>query len=399
MAFSVRKGGSVVAGLTVCLAAGMTMPAQAQNKYWADDGGTNLLKLEPARRFMLRFGYTYIEPNDKSGDAVDASGPVLGYLPDYSAQVNPALNFVIYNGVRSGLQLDYQAANGASTTPPAEFGLGIPTGVRNDAKGAGSPTVSLLTYLDEAHSWAIEGFLLAIPFKNDVYGAGRIGADSSFPDTTLTTASGSVTIAGSVPLGKVATTQQLPATLILHRFFGSKNNKIRFSAGLGISYAIFFDSHVTPALEEYTGGPTKIKIKNSFGAGPFLGLTYAMNERWSLNAQVGYVKLKTTAKLTTRVDPDILARSPAVLQSAATIGTNTATAVLLGESTFSGGLSILLPQVASLGCTSTTTLTNCLLRDLARIKTGNPRDLGTYVRKLETNLDPWVFNVSVGYSF
>lgn len=316
------------------------------------------LKLAAPKRFFARVGYTYIKPNTRSSDAEDLSGPVIrrgeitggGYT--YTNFFTPVI-------VGNGLD--------AAMTADGITGLGIPTGIKAEAKGAGSPTVELGMFLDEDQQWAVQGYVLALPFDNSIEGRGTV------VHRDITTGAVVLTKKNYLDGKDVVKTKQLPPTFILNRYFGDKNAKWRASVGLGVSYAIFFESKATDVLNEYSGGETDVKIKNAFGAGPFLGLQYRLTDNIHISGTVGYVKLKTEAKLTTR-NTIFTADSPVLTDYSGSVGT-----------TNQGMIS-----------TSQRFLVDDMLSTIAAARGGS---LGTYTRLMKTELDPWVFNVSVGYSF
>lgn len=326
----------------------------------ASSGATEgvALKLAPPKRFFARVGYTYIKPNTKSSDTKDLSGSVIeygeiaggGYTYD-----NAFTGVIVGSGLDAAMQYD-----GVS-------GLGIPSGVKADAKGAGTPTVELGMFLDEDQKWAVQGYVLALPFDNSIEGKGSV--------THVDLATGAVTLRKKNFLdGKtVVKTKQLPPTFVLNRYFGDKNAKWRASVGLGVTYAIFFDTEATDVLNEYSGGETKVKIKNAFGAGPFVGLQYRLTDNIHISGSLGYIKLKTEAKLTT-TDTRFTAGSPVLTDYSGAVGR-----------TNQGMIE-----------TSQRPLVDDMLSTIANARGGS---LGTYTRLMKTELDPWVFNVSVGYSF
>lgn len=382
---------------------------------WAQFEDENLsLKIDPPRRYFMRFGYTYVEPNDKSGDTRDKSGPLIRYN-EHTYYTNPTAQNIMTrrfaNGPVGTASLAMQnLSNGMNTdlngNVSASTGLGVPVGVQGDAKGAGSPTVSAGMFLDEQHKWAVETFVLALPFENDIYGAGRIGGDvKKYPGlANYSSPQGTPESGAAVDLGKVMSTKQLPLTFLAHRYFGDKKAKFRPSVGVGLTYAIFFDSQASESLERWAGGPTKVKIKNAFGAGLFLGGQYALTDRWHLSGFVGYEKIKTTATLTTNTLPDLLADSSVNYQSAADIGSSTTGAIDLSNNTNTNPSSNYggngpNPEFGK----PVVSTTKATLRQLAKARAAqygtDPNSLGTYVREIDQKLDPWVFNVSIGYSF
>ena len=102
---------------------------------------------------------------------------------------------------------------------------------------------------------------------------------------------------GSVaPMGKVATTTAInPAVAALY-FFGDSSDKLRPLVGAGLNYTKFVQTRSTNALDAALG-PTTGSLKSSWGPLVIAGATYRLDERWSLNGTVSYVKVKTTATL------------------------------------------------------------------------------------------------------
>ncbi|MCW7540260.1 hypothetical protein OOT46_20715 [Aquabacterium sp. A7-Y] len=275
------------------------------------------LSLEPRRRWFVRAGVAGLKLNDNSGHVRDLSGPVL------RSSDHPILP-LLAPGVES---------------------FGTPGGVTVDVKNAVSVFGSVGKFLDD--HWAVEGLLLALPFKHDIYGKGTIER-----------------------LGKVATVKQLPPTLILHRYFGDFDDKFRPSIGIGLNYTKFFEAKATPALESYTGGPTKIKMKPSWGLGLFAGAQYALTERLHVKLTLGYVRVRTTATMTT---------------------SNT---MLSGSSPVLNDYPYPVNQIPS-DEVSREAMDNLV----EQVAAGRGGSLGTFRREIKSELDPYVVLLSVGYSF
>jgi outer membrane protein W len=266
-------------------------------------------------RNYVRGGYAHLKLNTESGDARDITGPII------RPSDNPLLGLL---GI------------------PA---LGVPAGVQAEVGNAGSAFVSLGRFLTP--HWAIEGVVLALPFEHEVRGAGSIAR-----------------------LGPVATLKQLPPTVILHRYFGDASASFRPALGLGINYTRFFDAKATPALEQYTGGPTTVSLSSSWGPGAFASGLWRIDRRLHLNLLIGYVDVSTTATLVTR-NTRLTNNSPVLQDQPAPV-----------------------PQLASNPLTGA--IVNGVLQDIANRRGG---DLGTYERKLDLKLNPYVFALSVGYAF
>jgi outer membrane protein len=280
---------------------------------WAGAQGTMTINNTP--RNFVRAGYVQLQVNTTSGNATDVTGPM------------------IKPGDNSLLDL---------LNIPA---LGVPDNVQAEVSNAGSPAASVGRFLND--HWALEGLLLALPFKHTVTGQGTIAK-----------------------LGAVATVKQLPPTLILHRYFGAPNARFRPSLGIGLNYTHFFSARATPALEAYTGGPTEVSLKPSSGLGAFAGGLFKLDARWHVNVLLGYVDVNTTATFTTRNTQ--LTNTSAVLQDQPDP----------------------VPDLASNALTGP--IVNAVLSDIAQDRGGN---LGTYERKLDLRLDPYVFAVTLGYAF
>lgn len=330
------------------------------------------LQLKPATHMYVNVGYTRVRPKDRSTQFVDASGPVVRYGDEFT----PGLLNGTAAGVNAASTLQFLSANIRADRPndPAAHGLGTPMGAMVDAGQAGGPTVSLGVYLDEAQTWALEAYVAGLPFEVSVRGRGRIGSSQ----------------AGSVDLGEVMTVKQLGPIVFGKHVFGRKGDRFRPSLGLGGAYIVFFDGKVLPSANQYVGGKSSVSLKNAWGPGVFMGGEYRLDERWSLTASLGRLWLRTEGTLVTQTDPAVLGRSLAVEQSASDIGKMAQTAVQFTNGTLTGGSNALNGPTNQLPA---------VLRELARARTGDPNNLGTYVRKIQTTLNPWLFTVGVGYAF
>ena len=341
-------------GLTCCAAT--ASHAQLQS----DIAGA--LQLKPAQNMYWRVGYTKLKPNNQNGNAREAGSRVIKYgdenTPGLDPQYGGALN-LLSNAIKQDHPTDFEVR-----------GLGIPDGVTVEAKQAGGFTVTMGRYLDEDRHWAMEAYVLGQPFDVGVYGAGRIGGQGS----------------DAVNLGKVMSTKGFGPIAYAKYIAGNKNAWFRPSIGLGGYYFVFFDTKATKSLADYSGGPTTIQVKNAYGPAGFLGADLSLGDGWTLNATLGYLKLRTTAKAVTRSDPpSLLANGPAILQSAKDLGQNTLTAIQIINGTKFGSTN-LLPGVAD-------------QLAAARSGPGQAPSLGTYTRTFESKLDPWLLTVSVGRDF
>ena len=251
-------------------------------------------------------------------------------------------------------------------------GIGTPDGIKAVSDDTvGTPAVSLGYFLTNDYTWFVEGYILAAPLKVNVKG------DGINPQ--------------GLPNGingvDIITTKLLPPTFILGRYFGSSNDRFRPFAGIGASYAYFYDVRATDALNSFVGGAsagdTTVKLKNALGIGPFLGLKTAVNDDWYVNLSVGKLRYKTEATITT--NNTTLNGHSAVLKD---FGPNVTDATVNAAD-----------ALPTLNQTPGSTVT-ALLCDLAATKYKNDNcNMGTFVRKQSTVLDSTLFMFSVGRSF
>ncbi|MES1940402.1 OmpW family outer membrane protein [Salinisphaera sp. T5B8] len=106
------------------------------------------------------------------------------------------------------------------------------------------------------------------------------------------------------PLGDI---KHLPPTVSLQYRF---NNESAFTpyVGLGLNYTFFFSEDVSDEAQAI--GVEKIELDDSFGPAAQVGVDYALTDNWLINADVRYLQIDTTAKVstatgTTHVDVDI----------------------------------------------------------------------------------------------
>lgn len=113
--------------------------------------------------------------------------------------------------------------------------------------------------------------------------------------TTKHSASGVTGTTGSI--GRLASTWVLPPTLTAQYHF-APDAAIRPYVGAGVNYTIFYNEKSTDALEAAVGD-TNVKMKDSFGWALQAGMDIPINERISLNVDVKYIDIDTTAILRT----------------------------------------------------------------------------------------------------
>lgn len=113
--------------------------------------------------------------------------------------------------------------------------------------------------------------------------------------TTKHSASGVSGTTGTI--GRLASTWVLPPTLTAQYHF-APDAAIRPYVGAGVNYTIFYNENATDALEAAVGD-TNVSMKSSFGWALQAGVDIPINDRMSLNFDVKYIDIDTTATLRT----------------------------------------------------------------------------------------------------
>lgn len=373
-----RRSQLVVGLMTLVAAMQYSAPVAAQESH------PNILgNLEPGLRDRLFWRLDYIRANVKStvGAVRDVSGPVvakgeisrLKNKPDaffYDAAGN--VQYTKRNDLITGdpVQLIGQSFTTPGDTLDDALGEDVKNGFKCQAAGLGSPcnmrargqamigtpAISVGYFLGDDHTWAVEAFVLAKPIEVSIYGDGPNQLNGK----------------------EIITTKLLPPVVKFGRYFGGKEAKIRPYVGLLGSYAIFYDTEATKNLNNYVGGSsakdTTINLKNVMGFGLMLGAEASVGDGWNVGLNVGKIRYRTTATITTRntrIDND----TPATKD----YGNYALNAIKVGEDEIGTGK---------------------IMCALAKAKNGSTDcNLGTYRRESSNILDNTLFVLSVGRSF
>ncbi len=434
---------SAAVALTVTLGAGTAR---------AEEGDSLSLKIASALRsdrLFMRAGVILINIKTKSGETKDVSGPVITKAELYpgaidatnAATLAATSHGVFYNKTEDNDQLqaivDRYKSGGVSFASPGDSDYNIlytlfsrqdPTGNRQDngefgsgallsnqsglgtvyhylddnkLSGVGTPSgitgiaapvagtagISVGYYLDDEYKWLVETYVLAAPVYSSVKAHGRAS---------------NYAVAGTHAIGidgvKVITTKILPPTVLFGRYWGAKDAKFRPYTGVMAMYAIFADTKATDAFNTYAGGSnpgdTTVSIKNAFGLGPVVGMKYQFNDTWHASLNVGAVKLKTQATLTTR--NTYIGSDSAILKDLGGVGN----AIFAGENIYND------PSCTLIACGVVQTngglvsmITKGIIADRLAAGTGDGKSLGTYVRKTDTELNNTILFLSVGRTF
>jgi outer membrane protein len=104
--------------------------------------------------------------------------------------------------------------------------------------------------------------------------------DVAFKVTKASALPNSVAAQDGVIISKVT---QVAPTLFANYKFGEASSVFRPFVGLGVNYTMFDPAETTPANDAINGGPTKIKLADSWGLAWQAGATYKFDKKWSLS--------------------------------------------------------------------------------------------------------------------
>ena len=171
------------------------------------------------------------------------------------------------------------------SSSPLTFTAPVPAVVPGSGASVGTASTLGLsaTYFFTSH-WAAEG-VFGIPPRFDLAGTG-----------TLAT------------LGKLGSARQWSPTLLGKYYFGEAEARWRPYLGAGLTYVRYSSIRLTPslqgALNSRIGLPpgastTSAKLDSSVAPVINAGIAWQIDRHWGMTFSVSYIRLKTTAKLTT----------------------------------------------------------------------------------------------------
>ena len=97
----------------------------------------------------------------------------------------------------------------------------------------------------------------------------------------------------------IAKVRQVAPTLFFNYKFGEPGSTWRPFVGAGINYTKFDKRESTAAGNQLNGGPTDIRLSDSWGLAAQAGVSYRLNDQWALNAAVATARVKTHLTATT----------------------------------------------------------------------------------------------------
>lgn len=105
----------------------------------------------------------------------------------------------------------------------------------------------------------------------------------------------------------ISKVRQVAPTLFANYKFGDAGSKLRPFVGAGINYTQFDQTESTAANNAINGGPTNIKLSDSWGVAMHAGAVYKFDKQWSVSgsyatAQVNSVITTNTLGVERKVD-------------------------------------------------------------------------------------------------
>jgi len=100
--------------------------------------------------------------------------------------------------------------------------------------------------------------------------------------------------------GQLGTAKQWSPAIVAKWFFGEANAKWRPFVGVGVTHVWYSDVKLSPSLVGIVAGPggsATANLSSSWAPVANVGVTYNMNERWSIGFSLSYIPLDTNAEI------------------------------------------------------------------------------------------------------
>ncbi len=185
--------------------------------------------------------------------------------------------------VRGGYGTITPHVNSGNMTAPSFSGTKADVGSASNLLGG-------VTYMYTDH-FSVD-LPLALPFKHKLYGDGALNG-----------------------AGQLADVKALPASVVAQYRFNEPSDVIRPYAGIGLTYAYFFNAKGSSTLTALTnpgGSATGLKVDSRWSYTAQLGVTWALDRRWFLDAFYSMTPLKTRATFTSGQTLDLTVNPSAV---------------------------------------------------------------------------------------
>lgn len=97
----------------------------------------------------------------------------------------------------------------------------------------------------------------------------------------------------------ISKVRQVAPALFANYKFGEAGSAFRPFVGVGVNYTVFDQADTTPANDAINGGPTRIKLADSWGLAWQAGVTYQIDKKWSVSGTYTSADVKTTVTTNT----------------------------------------------------------------------------------------------------
>jgi outer membrane protein len=112
--------------------------------------------------------------------------------------------------------------------------------------------------------------------------------------------------------GHISSVKQVAPTVFVNYHFNDVLPKFSPFVGLGINYTKFTDARSTPSGNAASGGPTRIKLSDSWGLAGHVGFSYELAPQWSLVGTIATAKVKSDVTATTTTTTGDIVRTTTI---------------------------------------------------------------------------------------
>ncbi|MEN9544775.1 MAG: hypothetical protein RLZZ598_1608 [Pseudomonadota bacterium] len=183
-----------------------------------------------------------------------------------------------------GAFIDVHSKSDPLTSTPETLPAGVKAGVRvGDASTVGFGMVYRF-----APAWSVEA-ALGVPPEHSGYGTQFIA-----------------------PFGQISTVKQAAPTFFLNYHFDAVTAGLSPFVGLGFNYTKFTNAKSTASGNAASGGPTSIKLSDSWGVAAHAGLSYQIDRNWSVVGTIAYADVNSDMTATTTTNTGNIVRTTTI---------------------------------------------------------------------------------------
>lgn len=112
--------------------------------------------------------------------------------------------------------------------------------------------------------------------------------------------------------GHISSVKQVAPTVFVNYHFKDVLPKFSPFVGLGLNYTKFTDARSTSSGNAASGGPTKIKLSDSWGLAGHVGFSYEIAPQWSVIGTIAAAKVKSDVTATTTTTTGDIVRTTTI---------------------------------------------------------------------------------------